>query len=84
MALMTSLTDSMSMLAPGVGIVVGGLIAEFASSRVAFGVAAGGCFLFAAMVPLAFRKARDRQLERRQPVEVSAEEAAISRGKSLV
>jgi predicted MFS family arabinose efflux permease len=84
MALMTSLTDSMSMLAPGVGIVVGGLIAEFASSRVAFGVAAGGCFLFAVMVPLAFRRARDQQPERRQPVEVSAEEAAISRGKSLV
>lgn len=84
MALMTSLTDSMAMLAPGVGIIVGGVLAEFASSRVAFGVAAGGCLLFVAMVPLAFRKAHDRPPERHKPVEVSAEEAAIPRGKSLV
>jgi MFS family permease len=84
MALMTSLTDSMAMLAPGVGIIAGGLLAEFASSRVAFGVAAGGSFLFSALVPLAFRKARVRQPERRPSVEVSAEEAAIRRGKSLV
>jgi MFS family permease len=84
MALMTSLTDSMAMLAPGVGIIAGGLLAEFASSRVAFGVAAGGCFLFAALVPLAFRNARDRRPERRPSVEVSAEEAALPRGKSLV
>jgi MFS family permease len=84
MALMMSLADSMSMLAPGVGIVAGGLIAQFASSRVAFGVAAGGSLVFAIVVPLAFRGAPDRRPERRPSVEVSAEEAAISRGKSLV
>ena len=84
MALMTSLTDSMAMLAPGVGIVAGGLLAELASARVAYAVAAGGCFLFVAMVPFAFRKARERRPERHPSVEVSAEEAALPRGKSLV
>jgi MFS family permease len=84
MALMMSLADSMSMLAPGVGIVAGGLIAQLASSRAAFGVAAAGSFLFAIVVPLAFRKAPVRRVERRPSVEVSAEEAAIPRGKSLV
>lgn len=85
MALMMSLADSMSMLAPGVGIIAGGLIAQFASSRAAFGVAAAGSLLFAVVVPLAFRKAPVPRLERRpSSVEVSAEEAAIPRGKSLV
>jgi MFS family permease len=84
MALMMSLADSMSMLAPGLGIAAGGLIAQFASSRVAFGVAAGGSLAFAVVVPLAFHRVRERRPERRPPVEVSAEDAAISRGKSLV
>ena len=84
MALMMSLADSMSMLAPGLGIAAGGLIAQFASSRVAFGVAAGGSLVFAVVVPLAFHRVRERRPERRPPVEVSAEDAAISRGKSLV
>jgi len=84
MALMMSLADSMSMLAPGVGIVAGGLIAQLTSSRAAFGVAAAGSLLFAVVVPLAFRKAQDPRPERRPAVEVSADEAAIPRGKSLV
>jgi MFS family permease len=84
MALLMSLADSMSMLAPGVGIVAGGLITQFTSSRVAFGVAAGGSFLFAVAVPFAFRNSRGRRPELRPSVEVSADEAAIPRGKSLV
>jgi MFS family permease len=84
MALMMSLADSMSMLAPGLGIVAGGLIAQFASSRIAFGVAAAGSLVFAVVVPLAFHGVRERPPERRPSVEVSAEDAAISRGKSLV
>ncbi len=84
MALMMSLADSMSMLAPGIGIIAGGLITQFASSRAAFGVASGGSLLFAVAVPVTFRKARGRRLERRGTVEVAAEEAAIPRGKSLV
>jgi MFS family permease len=84
MALMMSLADSMSMLAPGVGIVVGGLIAQFASSRAAFGVASAGSLLFAVVVPLTFRKVPARRPERRPSVDVSADDAAISRGKTLV
>ena len=84
MALVMSLCDSMSMLAPGVGIVAGGLLAEFASARAAFGVAAVGSLMFAIAVPFAFRKARTPRPERRPGVEVSAEEAALPRGKSLV
>jgi MFS family permease len=84
MALMMSLADSMSMLAPGVGIVAGGLITQLTSSRAAFGVASAGSLLFAIVVPVAFRKAPERRPERRPAVEVSADEAAIPRGKSLV
>jgi MFS family permease len=84
MALIMSLTDSMSMLAPGVGIVLGGVIAELASSRAAFGVAAASSFLFAAAVPYAFRQAGAGRVDTPPAVEVNAEEAAIPRGKSLV
>jgi MFS family permease len=84
MAVIMSLTDSMSMLAPGVGIVLGGLITEVASARAAFGVAAAGSLLFAVSVPFAFRQARDLRAEARPAVDVTTEEAAITRGKSLV
>jgi MFS family permease len=84
MALMMSLADSMSMLAPGVGILAGGLIAQFTSSRVAFAVAAGGSLLFAVAVPFAFRRARVLRPERCPTVDVSADEAVLPRGKSLV
>ena len=84
MALLMSLSDSLSMLAPGVGIVAGGLIAQFASSRTAFGVASVGSLLFAVAVPIAFRRAPATRKERPPAVDVSAEEAALPRGKSLV
>ena len=84
MALLMSLTDSMSMLAPGVGIVAGGLIAQFASSRAAFAVASAGSLLFAIAVPFAFRTAHAPRPERAPAVDVSADEAALPRGKSLV
>jgi MFS family permease len=84
MALIMSLTDSMSMLAPGVGIVLGGIIAQLASARAAFGVAAAGSFLFAAAVPYAFRRTGARRTGAGPAVEVNAEEAAIPRGKTLV
>lgn len=84
MALIMSLTDSMSMLAPGVGIVLGGVITEVASARAAFGVAAAGSLLFAISVPFAFRQARAARPGSRSAVDVGAEEAAITRGKSLV
>jgi predicted MFS family arabinose efflux permease len=84
MALIMSLTDSMSMLAPGVGIVAGGLIAQFTSSRIAFGVASGGSLLFAIAVSFAFRNAPGRLAEHRASVGVSGDEAAIPRDKSFV
>jgi predicted MFS family arabinose efflux permease len=84
MALLMSLTDSMSMLAPGVGIVAGGLIAQFASSRAAFAVASAGSLLFAVAVPFALRRADAPRPERGPAVDVSADEAALPRGKSLV
>jgi MFS family permease len=84
MALVMSLADSMSMLAPGIGILAGGLIAQFASARAALGVAAVGSLLFAAAVPFAFRKARAPRREPRPAVDVAPEEAALPRGKTLV
>ena len=84
MAVVMSLTDSMSMLTPGVGILAGGLIAQFASARAALGVAATGSLLFAFAVPFAFRNARAPRPERRPAVDLSADEAALPRDKSLV
>jgi MFS family permease len=84
MALIMSLTDSMSMLAPGVGIVAGGVIAQLTSSRVAFGVAAGGSLLFAVAVPLAFRAVGRPPAEHRAPVEVADDDTATPRDTTLV
>lgn len=55
MALMMSLADSTSQLAPGLGILLGGAIAAAAGSRTAFAVAAVGSLAFAVIVPLALR-----------------------------
>lgn len=84
MALVMSLSDSMSMLAPGVGIALGGLIAQYASARAALGVASVGSLLFAFAVPFAFRKAPEPRAERRPAAGVSADEAARPRDKTLV
>jgi Major Facilitator Superfamily len=46
-ALMMSLNESITQLAPGLGIVLGGVITALASTRAAFGVAAAGSLLFA-------------------------------------
>lgn len=56
MALTMSLSDSLSQVAPGLGILAGGVIAAVANPRVAFAVAAGGSLLFAIGVPLALRR----------------------------
>jgi predicted MFS family arabinose efflux permease len=57
MALTMSLNQSISQLAPGLGIVLGGVIATLASARVALGVAGAGSLLFAAIVAFALRPA---------------------------
>jgi hypothetical protein len=48
MALVTTLLQSIRQISPGLGIVLGGLLASAGSSRLAFAVAGGGCLLFAA------------------------------------
>jgi predicted MFS family arabinose efflux permease len=55
MALIMSLNQSVAQLAPGLGIVLGGVIASLASARAALGIAAGGSLLFAAVVAFALR-----------------------------
>jgi MFS family permease len=47
MALVTTLLQSIQQISPGVGILLGGLLAAAGSSRLAFGVAGAGCLLFA-------------------------------------
>jgi predicted MFS family arabinose efflux permease len=63
MALTMSLNQSISQLAPGLGIVLGGVIATLASARVALAVAGAGSLLFAATVAFALRPAVMRSTE---------------------
>ncbi|MGI8714595.1 MAG: MFS transporter [Solirubrobacteraceae bacterium] len=55
LALIMSLSQSISQLAPGIGILVGGVIAALADSRVALGVAGASSLLFAVAVMVALR-----------------------------
>ncbi|MBV9820060.1 MAG: MFS transporter [Solirubrobacterales bacterium] len=57
MALIMSLNQSISQLAPGVGILAGGVLAALTSSRVALAVAGAGSFAFAVAVAIALRPA---------------------------
>ena len=85
MAMVMGLTESMSQLAPGIGILLGGLITALATSRVTFAVAAGGSLLFAAAVPLVFRPRRASAWSRAAPVEVAEPlRPPRDRGTSLV
>lgn len=81
MAMVMGLTESTSQLAPGVGILLGGLITALTASRVAFAVAAGGSLLFAAAVPFVFRgTAVPRTTEPARPME-APEDAPLPRGE---
>lgn len=55
MALMMSFNDSVSELAPGVGIVLGGVITALSGPRIAFAIAAGGSLVFGAVVAVVLR-----------------------------
>ncbi len=55
MALVMSLNQSITQAAPGIGILVGGLITALASARLAFAVAGAGSVLFAVMVWVVLR-----------------------------
>ncbi len=87
MNLVMSLNDSISQLAPGLGILLGGVIAALATSRIAFGVAAAGSLAFALAVPVVLRHsaaAHDNQPERPAPVPPASEDAGVSGDRSLV
>ncbi|HEX8975707.1 MAG TPA: MFS transporter [Solirubrobacteraceae bacterium] len=58
MAIVTSLNESISQLAPGVGILLGGALAAVASPRLALGVAAVGTLTYAALASVVLRPAR--------------------------
>jgi MFS family permease len=75
MALVMSFSDSTAQLAPGLGILIGGVITELTMSRVAFAVAAVGAAVFAASVPLLLRQEAPRFTET---------QAGVREGKSLV
>ena len=49
MALVTSLSESVALAMPGLGILLGGAVAALTGSRVALGVAAAGSFVFTAI-----------------------------------
>ncbi|MGH2856384.1 MAG: MFS transporter [Solirubrobacteraceae bacterium] len=57
MALTMGLSDSASQVAPGIGIILGGVITALTVSRVAFAVAAGGAIAFAIATPIVMRSA---------------------------
>jgi hypothetical protein len=66
MALVTTLLQSIRQISPGLGILLGGVLAAAGSSRVAFGVAAAGCLLVAGA---AFVLMSPKRMEAGIPVE---------------
>jgi MFS family permease len=54
-ALVMSLNQSIAQAAPGLGILLGGVITSLAGARLAFAVAAAGSLLFACTVWIVFR-----------------------------
>jgi predicted MFS family arabinose efflux permease len=60
MAVIMSLNQSIAQLAPGVGILLGGVIAALASARVALGVAGAGSMLFAVAAVIVLRPSLPR------------------------
>jgi MFS family permease len=73
MTLVTTLLQSIRQISPGLGILIGGLLATAGSSRLAFAVAAIGCLLFAGatFVLLSPRRLRRNGADPREAVEAS-------------
>jgi MFS family permease len=87
MAMVMSLTDSMSQLAPGAGILLGGLITAVSTSRAAFAVAAAGSLMFAGLVPSALRQPELPVLKEEPAASVGADvegEKTLHHGTSFV
>ncbi len=58
MALIMSVNQSVGDLAPGLGILLGGLIASLATARIALGVAGTGCLVLAVVIGVALAPSR--------------------------
>jgi MFS family permease len=67
MALVMSFADSVSQLAPGLGILLGGVITTLADPRLAFAVAAVGSLSFAVIAAGLLRPARIASLDQDSP-----------------
>lgn len=83
MALIISLSDSISQIAPGLGILLGGVVTSMTSARVAITLAAVGSATFAVVTWVILRDLGGGSPEAPEPGEEAAEEA-VSRGPSLV
>jgi membrane associated rhomboid family serine protease len=77
MALMMSFNESMSMLVPGLGIVIGGTVTALTNPRVAWATAAGGSLAVAAAVWIVLRPASRRPIKAPEP---APRESARPRG----
>ena len=83
MALILSLSDSISQMGPGVGIILGGVLTALTNARVAIGVAAVGSILFALAARIALRDLHAPPPDG-EPAGDDAEDEAMDRGPSLV
>ena len=79
MALVMSFNDSVSQLAPGLGIVVGGVITALTEPRIAFAIAAGGSLAFGVVVAALLRPERMPSLEdEEEPSFIADSDADVS------
>ena len=83
MALITSLSDSISQMGPGIGIILGGVITALTNARVAIGVAAVGSILFAVAAWFSLRDLHGPPDDPDMTAD-DAEDEAMDRGPSFV
>jgi MFS family permease len=82
MALVLSFNDSLSQLTPGIGIMLGGVITELTTSRVAFAIAGGGSLVFAAVVVVLLAPSRMGPLYAEEPAPSSGPGGVSSSARS--
>jgi len=78
MALILSLNESLFQAVPGVGILLGGLIAEFAGPRAALAVAAAGSAVVACLMWLRLAAIGDSPATTPRPVDVADPETRLT------
>ncbi|HEX5194287.1 MAG TPA: MFS transporter [Solirubrobacteraceae bacterium] len=76
MALVTTLLQSIRQISPGLGIMLGGVLASAGSSRLAFAVAGAGCLLFALATFVLLAPARRATGEARRAGSRAVDDAA--------